>query len=225
MPDQPSPTDFTAAKRNLISGAAALKIDLSPRQVDSFLSYLSVLIQWSAKFSLTSVTEPVLIIQRHFLDSLAILRFLSPKGRLMDIGSGAGFPGLPLKIILPQKEIILVESNRKKANFLRELKRKLDIDGVRIVENRVEELKPNEIGLFDEVVTRAFGSPDLFLRLAHSFLSHDGRGMIMHGPKGAALFRQLKVKAQDLGYRDARIEEFQLPPGKEERRLLIFVKD
>jgi 16S rRNA (guanine527-N7)-methyltransferase len=224
LPDRRSQTDFATAREILVSGTVSLGIQLSSNQVDSFLSYLSLLFQWGRKFNLTSIKEPGLVVRRHFLDSLAILPFLSSTGRLLDIGSGAGFPGLPLKIVLPEKEVVLVESHRKKSNFLRELTRKLNIKGVQIIEKRVEELKTNEVGSFDEVVTRAFGSVDLFLKLSFPLLSNEGRSLIMHGPKGVELFRRLKRAAVDFGFSEARLEEVRLPMGDEQRRILIFLK-
>lgn len=221
MPDLESAN----AKGILVAGTSALGIQLSPSQIESFISYLSLLLQWNAKFNLTSIKEPGLVVRRHFLDSLAILPFITPTGRLLDIGSGAGFPALPIKIALPDKEVVLVESNRKKSNFLREIIRKLSLGQVANREERAEELEKNEIGLFSEIVTRAFGSPELFLKLSLPLLSHNGRSLIMHGPKGNELFSRLKRKSRDLGFREARLEEFKLPIGCEERRLLIFIKE
>jgi 16S rRNA (guanine527-N7)-methyltransferase len=171
------------------------------------------------------VKEPGLVVRRHFLDSLAILPFITATGRLLDIGSGAGFPALPIRIALPEKEVVLVESNRKKSNFLREITRQLNLNQVSIMEERAEELDANEIGQFSEIVTRAFGSTEIFLKLSRPLLSNNGRSLIMHGPKGDELFARLNTKSRDWGFREARLEKFKLPIGHEERRLLIFIKE
>lgn len=215
---------FAAALTPLSEWAGRLGVDLSPRKKELFLSYLALLVSWNSKINLTSIRDLNLIVRRHFLDSIAVVPYLTSVGRLMDVGSGAGFPGLPVKIVFPEKEVLLVESHRKKANFLRELTRRLNIEGVQIIERRLEDLKAKEIGLFDEVITRAFGAADLFLKISSPLLSPMGRSLILHGPKGAELFPTLKKHSLDWGFSEARLEEFRLPGGSEKRNLLIFVK-
>lgn len=224
MPNQQEKLALAAALIPLGEWASRFGIDLSPQKKELFLSYLSLLLWWNRKINLTSVKDLNLLVRRHFLDSIAIVPYLTPTGRLMDVGSGAGFPGLPLKIVLPAKEVVLLEARRKRANFLRELIRRLNIEGVRIIERRLEDLEPKEIGLFDDVVTRAFGATDLFLRLSSPLLSPMGRSLLLHGPKGAEIFSTLKARSLDWGFAEARLEEFGLPGGSEKRSLLIFVK-
>lgn len=142
----------------------------------------------------------------------------------MDVGSGAGFPGIPLKIIFPKKEVILVEPQRKKANFLREVIRTLKIDGMKVIEERAEKLDTNKIGLFSEVVTRALGSPDLFLRISFPLLTTGGQSLIMHGPTGAGLFGSKKLRRTSEKFSDSRLKHYELPIGGEKRTLLIYVK-
>ena len=94
-------------------------LKLTTTQLERFLSYLAILQIWNSKINLTSIIDPFSIIRLHFIDSLAIAPFVSSEGRVLDIGSGAGLPGIPLKIVLPQKETLLVEAQRKKVNFLK----------------------------------------------------------------------------------------------------------
>lgn len=224
MLNQQEQLALAAAIGPLSEWAGRLGIDLSLHKKQLFLSHLSLLLCWNRKINLTSIKDLNLIVRRHFLDSIAVVPYLTPAGRLMDAGSGAGFPGLPIKIVLPEKEVVLVESRRKKANFLREFTRRLSIEGVQVIERRLEDLKAKEIGLFDEVVTRAFGAADLFLRLSSPLLSPMGRSLILHGPKAAGLFPTLKKRSLDWGFSEARREEIRLPGGNERRNLLIFGK-
>jgi 16S rRNA (guanine527-N7)-methyltransferase len=101
-------------------GTRALSLDLSPEQIEQFLVYLALLLKWNRKMNLTALRTPAEIISRHFLDSLLLLPHLPETARLLDIGSGAGFPGLPLKIVRPGLTIDLVEATAKKASFLKE---------------------------------------------------------------------------------------------------------
>ncbi len=215
---------FGEGRELLLEGSRYLGLTLSQKQIDSFSSYLSLLLTWNSRFNLTSIKSPTLIIRLHFIDSLAIAPFISPSGRLMDVGSGAGFPGIPLKIISPKKEVILVEPQRKKANFMREVIRTLKIDGMEVIEERAEKIDPRMIGLFSEVVTRALGSPDLFLRISFPLLSTGGRSVIMHGPTGAGLFGSKKLRHTSVGFSERRLEHYDLPIGGEKRTLLIYVK-
>ena len=151
--------------------------------------------------------------------------FTNPDKRLMDIGSGAGFPGIPLKIIFPDKEITLVDSQRKKINFMREVVRLLELKGVEVIKARVEELNPSTNGLFGETVARAFGSLDQFLQISAGLLAPGGQGLFMSGPKGHTVYTNIKDKASERGFTKSRIASYLLPIGNEQRTLLIFSND
>ena len=224
MPKTQNDPRFGEGWELLSEGASSLGLKLTEKQIDKFSSYLSLLLTWNARFNLTAIRSPALIIRLHFIDSLAIAPFISPGGRLLDVGSGAGFPGIPLKIISPKMALTLVESQRRKANFLREVVRSLNLSGVEVLEGRAEQLKPQEIGLFSVVVARALGSLDNFLRLSAPLLRQGGRTIIMHGPKGAQFFRRMEKKHLILGFSESRLENYQLPLGHEKRALLIYVK-
>jgi 16S rRNA (guanine527-N7)-methyltransferase len=206
-------------------GTEALGIALSQRQVENFLSYIELIQFWNSKFNLTAIRSTPLIVRHHFIDSLAIARFTDPDKRLMDIGSGAGFPGIPLKIVSPDKEITLVDSQRKKINFMREVIRDLNLKGVEVIEARAEELNPSKNGLFGETLARAFGSLDQFLQISTGLLTAGGQGLFMSGPKGPTAYNNIKDKRTEEGFSKSRIESYRLPIGNEQRTLLIFSKN
>lgn len=224
MPSKQNDSEFVEGRKLLLEGTRNLGLTLSQKQIDSFSSYLSILLKWDSRFNLTSIKSPTLIIRLHFIDSLAISPFISPTGRLLDVGSGAGFPGIPLKIIAPKKEVLLVEPQRKKANFMREVIRSLNLVGMEVIEERAEKIDPRMIGLFSEIVNRALGSPDLFLRVSFPLLSAGGQSLIMHGPTGAGLFGSKKLTHTSVGFSERRLERYNLPIGGEKRTLLIYVK-
>src|SRR5579862_2738642 len=144
------------------------QISVSDQQIVYIQRYIRMLLHWNDKLNLTAIREPLEILYRHFCESM----YAGPavpidKGRIADIGSGPGFPGLPLKILNPDLELILVESNIKKGTFLAELVRELELEGARVLISRYEELG-EEIAPLDFVVSRALGEFPAFLEWAAS---------------------------------------------------------
>jgi 16S rRNA (guanine527-N7)-methyltransferase len=144
-------------------------IDLDRPKSNLLASFVSLLLSWNEKTNLTSITDPKEIAEKHILDSIIpgiyIQSITSPTGiTLMDVGSGGGFPGIPLKILLPQLQVTLVDSMRKKVNFLKYAVRTLGLDNICTEHSRIEELSKNKnfAGQFDVVISRAFSSLDKF---------------------------------------------------------------
>jgi 16S rRNA (guanine527-N7)-methyltransferase len=135
-------------------------------QVSQIQQYMSMLLAWNEKVNLTAIRDPLEILYRHFCESMYAGR-LEPHGRLADVGSGGGFPGLPLKILRPELEVILVESNVKKATFLAEVIRELGLSGARVLVSRYQELG-EELTPLDVVCSRAVGEFVPFLEWAGS---------------------------------------------------------
>lgn len=205
----------------LEKGCESLGISLSRSQIQAFLSYLELLALWNKTFNLTSVRDPIGIVRLHFLDSLAISSFVDKSRSVMDVGSGAGFPGVPLAILYPQTKVTLVEPRRKRANFLRALARELPDVQLAVFEARIEELKTSATGLFSTVVFRAVGSAEFFLHAARRFLADRGRCLMLHGPKGKTTLSRIAGQLSGLGYANATIKSYRLPLGNEQRTLII----
>jgi 16S rRNA (guanine527-N7)-methyltransferase len=143
-------------------------LQLSPDQVSKIQRYMSTLLAWNEKFNLTAIRDPLEILRRHFCESMyAAIPLPLQSGRLADLGSGGGFPGLPLKIICPDLQVFLVESNVKKATFLAEVVRELELTDTRVLVSRYEELG-EEVAPVDFVCSRALGEFATFLNWARS---------------------------------------------------------
>ncbi len=137
-------------------------------QTEQILSYLKLLSKWNAKVNLTAIRDPLEILHRHFCECMfAGVSVPIKRGRLADVGSGAGFPGLPLKILSPELQVLLIESNIKKASFLAEVIRELGLGGARIIVGRYEDLG-EELAPLDFVCSRAVGKFESFFRWAAS---------------------------------------------------------
>lgn len=161
---------------DLERGAAVLKLDLDKRAVGLLLDYLDLLIRWNKAYNLTAVRDPAQMVTRHLLDSLAVLPFVRG-GTLADLGSGAGLPGIPLAIARPEMRVTLVDSNGKKARFLREAARSLPLDHVEVQQVRVEDLQ----GHFDCMTARAFASLGDMLAWGGHALASGGVWLAMKG--------------------------------------------
>lgn len=142
-------------QKQLREGLEALDVNLNEPQQSSLLDFVALLIKWNKVYNLTSVREPLKILHRHILDSLSVIPFLSGQ-HFIDIGAGAGLPGIPLAIALPEKSFVLLDSNGKKTRFMQQVKAELSLANINVVHSRVEEFQPDE--LFDAVISRAFAS-------------------------------------------------------------------
>jgi 16S rRNA (guanine527-N7)-methyltransferase len=170
-------------ERMLKDGACELGVVLGGNQADAFALYLAELQKWAARISLTTITDPQEVVIKHFLDSLALCPFL-PEGpfRAADIGAGAGFPGLAVKLVRPDMDITLIEPVNKKASFLKQVVRVLGITGVTVLAERLGP-DPGELtGRFDVVFSRAFKGPEELLPLAGPLLAKGGRVVLSLGP-------------------------------------------
>lgn len=139
----------------LAQGLTRLDIALDESVQGKLIDYLLLLHKWNKAYNLTAIRDPQQMLIRHLLDSLAVLPHVRP-GRIIDVGSGGGLPGIPLAICLPQASLTLLDSNGKKTRFLTQVKGELGLENVEVVHGRVEEFKPQQH--FDTVITRAYAS-------------------------------------------------------------------
>jgi 16S rRNA (guanine527-N7)-methyltransferase len=166
----------------LIIGAGKLGIKLNSEQLNQFELYYQELIEWNKKFNLTAITDYQEVQVKHFLDSLTVLLALregteNPGFNIIDIGTGAGFPGVPLKILLPKPRLVLVESIAKKTAFLHYVIQKLELDNVEVIHGRAEEVahQPLYRQQFNLAVSRAVASLATLVELALPFCQIGGK--------------------------------------------------
>ena len=160
----PSPPSIEAIRRVL----GEFQLTVSNEQAAQIQQYMKMLLAWNDKINLTAIRDPLEILYRHFCESMyAVAAVPIKNGRLADIGSGGGFPGLPIQILVPELEVFLVESNVKKATFLAEVIREVGLSRARVIVSRYEELG-EELTPLDFVCSRAVGEFDPFLQWAHS---------------------------------------------------------
>ncbi len=157
-------------------GLRALGVDVA--LAAPLLAYLDELLRWNRAFNLTAVRDPAAAVPRHLLDSLSLLPLLGP-GDLLDVGTGAGLPGVPLALAEPQRRCVLLDSGGKKIRFVRHVALLLGLDNVTPVQARAEDYR--EAGSFGNVVSRAFADVGRFVALAGHLCAPDGRLLAMKG--------------------------------------------
>ena len=204
--------DRETLRKRLDAGLSALGIALDERAIARLLDYVDLLERWNAAYNLTAVRDPAEMVTRHLVDSLAILPYVSG-ATLADLGSGAGLPGIPLAIAAPARETLLVDSNGKKARFLREAVRRLDLEHVRVAESRVEDVA----GTFECITARAFASLADMLGWGGHLLAPGGVWLAMKGRVDAA-----ELDAVPAGFRVERIVALNVPGLDAERHLVIL---
>ena len=204
--------DRDTLRQRLDAGLSSLGIALDETAIARLLDYVDLLERWNAAYNLTAVRDPAEMVTRHLVDSLAILPFVSG-ATLADLGSGAGLPGIPLAIAAPERETLLVDSNGKKARFLREAVRRLDLKHVRVAESRVEDVE----GTFDCITARAFASLADMLGWGGHLLAPGGVWLAMKGR-----IAEDELDAVPAGFRVGNVVALNVPGLDAERHLVIL---
>lgn len=205
-------------------GAEELGIVISSGQLENFTIYANELCKWNRKINLTAITLPEEIAVKHFLDSLTILKYVDVSGNLMDLGSGGGFPGIPIKILSPEMRVVSVDAVEKKINFQRHVIRALDLNGFTALHSRVENLPPEYKNSFNCVVSRAFTDITEFVKYALPLLAEQGIIIAMKGKDGRKEANAAIEKLNSLGATISAVHEFQLPILKDLRALVMISK-
>ena len=197
------------------SGGAILAIQVPDPQIRARLQvFLAELIKWNRAYNLTAIRTPGEIVTRHFLDSLAILPLV--RGRVLDVGSGAGFPAIPLALADAKLHVAALDGNGKKARFLRHVQRTLEIPNLEVIESRVEDFSPAQ--RFDVVTSRAFASLADFFGATKNLLATGGEWVAMKGKLDA---QELAGIPDDVKIRENR--RLSVPGLKEDRHAVIAV--
>jgi 16S rRNA (guanine527-N7)-methyltransferase len=205
----------TAQLRKIEKGAAQMGIRLGPEQLKQLGRHVDLLLKWNKSVNLTAIVDPDEVVEKHVLDSLAVAPLL-PSGSLLDAGTGAGFPGIPVAIARPDLEVALVDSVQKKVAFLKSALAELRLPRVKAYAVRLEgNPSREELPRVNAAVARACAAPAEWLRLAGQYVLPGGVAICMLGPADAvpAQVGALKLN-QELAY--------ELPYSKAQRRLAIY---
>lgn len=205
----PSPDDLSR-----LIAEAGLSI---PRGAgEKLAAHAAAMLRWNRAFRLTAITDPEEVAIKHILDSLLLLHFLPFPGRVLDFGSGAGYPGIPLAILLPDTEMFLLEASGKKSSFLLEVVRMLSLGNVRVLNERLGKRPIPGLGRFEQIVTRATLPPAEAFSLLHPLLCSGGRLFLMTGPGTGEEGNKIRFPGDRLSERRV---SFSLPRGMGAREI------
>ena len=190
---------------------------------DMFNDYMSLLLEWNEKMNLTSITEPEEIIEKHFYDCLLPVFSNLIEGKVIDVGSGAGFPGLVFAIAKPEAHITLLEPRNKRCIFLNEVIQKLGLTNVEVINERAEDYGKIHREIFDVATARAVAPLNILAELCIPFVKQGGNFIAMKGTQWKEEYEEAKKAFKELGCGEGNIIEEELPSGAA-RCLLSFSK-
>ncbi len=211
-------------KEEFIENCSKLGINFTTKDLNNLETYKDLLIEWNKKFNLTTITEDKDIYLKHFYDSLCLIKASNLNNKkICDFGTGAGFPGMVLAIIFENSNFTLIESNNKKITFLEEVKNKLKLKNVEIINTRVEDYGKNNRELFDIVTCRAVSNLNIILELSSALLKINGKFI----PMKSNVLEELKTSEKNLDKLSYKLDnqiDYELPIENSKRTLLVLKK-
>ena len=215
------------ALNRLADAAQSIHVPLGEMELDLFGRYHDELITWNASMNLTALKSSLDIVVKHFIDSLTVIPFLpGSQIRLLDVGTGAGFPGIPLKIALKPLTVYLLESSRKKISFLRQVVRLLSLEETVTLHGRAEQisLESTYKNAFDAVISRATFQLSSWMEIGSPFLKCHGRLIAMKGSKVKEEMEEATSASERSGLSLAGYHSLRLPLTGDIRNILIYEK-
>lgn len=199
---------------------------LKEKQINQFYTYMNLLLEWNEKINLTAITNPEEITLKHFIDSMTIAKYIDKNLRLIDVGTGAGFPGIPLKIIREDIEITLLDSLNKRVNFLNEVINQLGLTKIQTIHSRVEDFGQDKKyrEKFDCATSRAVANLATLAEYLMPLVKSNGVCISMKGSNVEEEIQESKKAISVLGGKIENREEFQLPKSNIDRNIIIIRK-
>ena len=220
------PRAFDRSIWEFLHHATTFGIEPTSRQIEDIRTYITELLRWNEKINLTSAKGPGEVLMRHVLDSLVPLAQLPGVHRLLDVGPGGGFPGIPIKIFRPSLSVVLLEARRKKAAFNQYVVDRLGLDGIEVVWARLGDEECDERfgkAPFDAIITRAvFADPLILIELADRVLRPGGRILLMKGTMDGRQKEDLRQGARKQGRSLVQLLPYRLPGANRAKNLVLI---
>lgn len=219
--------EHSTFNEGLLEKASVLGVRFSVEQMEQFYKYMNLLIEWNEKMNLTAIIEPSEIILKHFIDSITILKDIKDGSTVVDVGTGAGFPGIPLSIMNPTLKITLVDSLNKRLIFLENVVKELELQNVELVHARAEEFGQNKKyrESFDVATSRAVANLSTLSEYLIPLVKINGKCICMKASEAGQEIEEAKKAINVLGGVIEKIEEFDLPNSDIGRTIIIINKE
>lgn len=200
--------------------------EIDDNKIQKFYDYMNLLVEWNKKINLTAITEEKDIILKHFVDSLTVLNYIKENKSIVDVGTGAGFPGIPLAIMNDSLKITLVDSLNKRINFLNEVCNKINLENIKAIHARAEEFGQdnNYRESYDVAISRAVANLTVLAEYLLPLVKVGGKIICMKGPDIEEELKQAKSAIDILGGKFERCDNFCLPKSDISRNIIIINK-
>lgn len=217
--------EYKEFEKEILENSKEINVIITEDEIKSLYQYMKLMLEWNKIINLTAITDEKEVILKHFIDSISINKYIKEANKIMDIGTGAGFPGIPLKILNKDIEFILVDSLNKRINFLGEVKKELLLDKIELLHARAEELAKNRKyrESVDIVVSRAVARLRVLAEYMLPFVQENGLCICMKGPNIEEELEESKKALDILGGKIENIEHIILP-GDLERNIILIRK-
>ena len=218
--------DFDEFKYELIIQAKKIDVILDEEQIQKFYKYMELLLEWNEKINLTAITNPEDIILKHFIDSLTIEEYINKGESLVDVGTGAGFPGIPIKIYRDDINVTLVDSLNKRINFLNIVIEELKLKKIKAIHSRAEEFGKNVKyrEKFDVSTSRAVANLATLSEYLIPLIKQQGKSICMKGSEIEEELNNSKMAIKVLGGKILKVDEFTLPNSDIKRNIIVIKK-
>ena len=214
-------------KSILVEKAKLIGIEITENQAEKFYTYMCLLLEWNEKINLTAITDPIEVIIKHFIDSITISKEIEKCKKVLDIGTGAGFPGIPLKIIRPDISVTLLDSLNKRVTFLNVVIEALELGNIEAVHGRTEELGKNKKyrEQYDYATSRAVANLAVLSEYMLPMVKIGGKCICMKGANVEEEILEAKKAIQILGGKIEKVDEFLLADTDMKRNIIVIKKE
>lgn len=213
-------------KNKLIGLSRAINIEMNNEQAEKFYKYMKLLIEWNEKINLTAITEENEIILKHFIDSLTVLKYINQTDRIIDVGTGAGFPGIPIAIMMPNTKITLLDSLNKRINFLNDVIKELELKNIETIHSRSEDCGKDisKRENYDIALARAVANLATLSEYLLPFVKIGGKMICMKGSEVEEELKNADFAIKELGGEITLKDEFYLPDSDIKRNIIVAKK-
>ena len=204
-----------------------IDINLNEKQLEQFKKYMDLLLEWNEKINLTAITEEDEVILKHFVDSMTVLKYIDNGASIVDVGTGAGFPGIPVSIAKDSVNVILVDSLNKRINFLQEVISQIDLKNIKAIHSRAEEFGQNKEHRekYDISVSRAVANLSVLVEYLLPLVKVGGKCICMKGSEVEEEITNAKFAIKELGGKIEFVDEFCLPGTDIKRNIIVIRKE